>query len=166
MFNGFTTRFLHNKVCILLSFVSLLCSCLKPSELNFKKKRTNGTLFFLSSLMKQGRNRCLAVCLPRGGRAGERGRAGGGGEKVYGFRSSDVAWMMNVYTLLLVPGKSSTNQQSRHVHFAKLYKVALIVKSSDHNIALTHQEVLPCGGRKRKSKKKINKCKKKSKESK
>lgn len=51
--------------------------------------------------------------------------------------------MMNVYILLLVL-KSSTNQQSQHVHFAKLYKIALIVKSSDHNIALTHQEVLPC----------------------
>lgn len=50
---------------------------------------------------------------------------------------------MNVYILLLVL-KSSTNQQSQRVHFAKLYKIALIVKSSDHNIALTHQEVLPC----------------------
>lgn len=64
--------------------------------------------------------------------------------KVYGFKSSrKCVWMMNVYTLLLVL-KSSTNQQSQHVHFAKLYKIALIVKSSDHNIALTHQEVLPC----------------------
>lgn len=64
--------------------------------------------------------------------------------EVYGFKlSCKCAWMMNVYILLLVL-KSSTNQQSQHVHFAKLYKIALIVKSSDHNIALTHQEVLPC----------------------
>ncbi len=64
--------------------------------------------------------------------------------EVYGFKlPRKCAWMMNVYTLLLVL-KSSTNQLSQHVHFAKLYKIALIVKSSDHNIALTHQEVLPC----------------------
>lgn len=65
--------------------------------------------------------------------------------EVYGFKlSCKRAWMMNAYIFLLVL-KSSTNQQSQHVHFAKLYKIALIVKSSDHNIALTHQEVLPCG---------------------
>lgn len=64
--------------------------------------------------------------------------------EVYGFKlSCKYAWMMDVYILLLVL-KSSTNQQLQHVHFAKLYKIALIVKSSDHNIALTHQEVLPC----------------------
>lgn len=60
--------------------------------------------------------------------------------------------------------KSYTKQQSQHVQFAKLYKIALIVKSSDHNIALTHQEVQPCekhslkfkckAGRKRKKTKK------------
>lgn len=67
---------------------------------------------------------------------------------------------MNVYTLLLVL-ESSTNQQSQHVHFAKLYKIALIVKSSDHNNALTHQEVLPCEEHSLNFKhgKKVSKCK-------
>lgn len=63
--------------------------------------------------------------------------------EVYGFKFVWCTRIMNVYILLLVL-ESSTNQQSQHVHFAKLYKIALIVKSSDHNIALTHQEVLPC----------------------
>lgn len=48
-----------------------------------------------------------------------------------------------------VAGKSSTGKISIHNDmyiFAKLYKVALIVNSSgNHNNALTHQEVLPCG---------------------
>lgn len=56
-----------------------------------------------------------------------------------------------LYTLLLVL-KSSTNQQSQRVHFAKLYKIALIGKSSDHYIAFTHQEVLPCERKKKKKK--------------
>lgn len=48
-----------------------------------------------------------------------------------------------------VARKSSTEKISSHNDmyiFAKLYKVALIVNSSgNHNNALTHQEVLPCG---------------------
>lgn len=46
-FNDFTTRFLYNKVCILLSFVSLLCSCLKIEWIS-NQKHTNGTQFFFS----------------------------------------------------------------------------------------------------------------------
>lgn len=44
-FNDFTTRFLYNKVCIRLSFVSLLCSCLKIEWIS-NQKHTNGTHFF------------------------------------------------------------------------------------------------------------------------
>lgn len=64
------------------------------------------------------------------------------------------AWMDGLtdgrFTLCFsVAGKSSTEKFSSHDDvyiFAKLYKVALIVKSSgNHNNALTHQEVLPCG---------------------
>lgn len=64
------------------------------------------------------------------------------------------AWMDGLtdgrFTLCFsVAGKSSTEKISSHDDvyiFAKLYKVALIVKSSgNHDNALTHQEVLPCG---------------------
>lgn len=74
-----------------------------------------------------------------------------GGERMYGFRLClDGRTEDGRFTLCFsVAGKSSTEKISSHDDvyiFAKLYKVALIVKSSgNHDNALTHQEVLPCG---------------------
>lgn len=71
-FNGFTTRFLYNKVCILLSFVSLLCSCLKPSELN-KKKTYEWNTSFVVAVNETGTDSmpcCMFTSRGAGGREG------------------------------------------------------------------------------------------------
>lgn len=131
-FNGFTTRFLSNIICLLMSsvFFAVLLSKNRENKIKTYKWNTFFPCYEVSTSWYGDETLCLTVMSTSG--------------EVYGFRlSCKCASTMNVYTLLLVL-KSSTNQQSQHVHFAKLYKIALIVKSSDHNIALTHQEVLPC----------------------
>lgn len=73
--------------------------------------------------------------------------------EVYGFSlSCKCGWMMNVYILLSVL-KSSTDQQSQHVHFAKLYKIALIVIIFRPQYCIhAPGGILPCGVKKKKQK--------------
>lgn len=123
-FNDFTTRFLYNKVCILLSFVSLLCSCLKIEWIS-NQKHTNGTHFFffcffyISSLaMKRGQIFFFTS------RRISRAAGTAGGERVYGFRLclDGRTDGRTFYTLLLGGGEKlhRKNQQSRRrVHFCK-----------------------------------------------